>query len=334
MKKKTYLKSLVGALAVAMLLSGCGSSSDMATSEAVTHNSSSSNSSMDYATEEYYGESSGLAMSDSVQVDSSAAAGKSESGTEVQDPLEGRKLIKTVDMNVETKEFDMMLETLETRVSQLGGYIENLDTNNGSMYSSYRSNRYASMTIRVPQKQLNTFMDEVGTISNVVYRSESVSDVTLSYVDLESHKEALQTEYDRLLELVAEAQELEDILTIEERLTNVRYQLESMESQLRTYDNKINYSTIYLSINEVKELTPVEEETTWQRITNGFMESLQSIADGFVEFAIWFVVNIPYFILWIVIIVVIILVIKGLKKILKSGKKKKGMQPDNTEQQK
>ena len=273
-------------------------------------------------------------MSDSLQVDSSAATGRSESGTEVQDPLEGRKLIKTVDMNVETKEFDVMLETLETRVSQLGGYIENLDTNNGSMYSSYRSNRYASMTIRVPQKQLNTFMDEVGTISNVVYRSESVSDVTLSYVDLESHKEALQTEYDRLLELVAEAQELEDILTIEERLTNVRYQLESMESQLRTYDNKINYSTIYLSINEVKELTPVEEETTGQRITNGFMESLQSIADGFVEFAIWFVVNIPYFILWIVIIVVIILVIKGLKKILKSGKKKKGMQPDNTEQQK
>ncbi len=132
------------------------------------------------------------------------------------------------------------------------------------------------------------------------------------------------------MELIAEAEYLEDILTIEERLTNVRYQLESMESQLRTYDNKINYSTVYLSISEVMEFTPVAEETVWQRIKGGFSESLQDIGEGFLNFGVWFLVNIPYFILWIIIIVVIIFVIKGLKKVFKSGKKKKNRSAEVT----
>ena len=69
--------------------------------------------------------------------------------------------------------------------------------------------------------------------------------MTLQYVDLESHKKALTTEQDRLIELMEQAETVEDIITIEGRLSEVRYQLESMESQLRTYDNKIDYSTVY-----------------------------------------------------------------------------------------
>ena len=63
------------------------------------------------------------------------------------------------------------------------------------------------------------------------------------------------------------AESIEDIITIEQRLSNVRYQIESMEAQLRTYDNKVDYSTVHLDVSEVKELTPVHEETLWERIS-------------------------------------------------------------------
>ena len=95
---------------------------------------------------------------------------------------------------------------------------------------------------------------------------------------------------------------MEDIITIESRLSEVRYQIESMESQLRTFDNQVDYSTVNLSIEEVEIFTPVEEETPWERISEGFAESLDNIGNGFVEFGIWFVIHIPYLVIWAVFI--------------------------------
>ena len=177
-----------------------------------------------------------------------------------------RKLIKNVNLEVETKEYDAALARLEARIQELGGYIENMDSYNGSSYSGYRSSRYANLTIRIPQEKLDAFLNAVADSCNVVRRSDSVEDVTLSYVDME---------------LLEQAETLEDVLTIEDRLTTVRYQLESMESKLRAMDNQVQYSTVYLDITEVKELTPVEteEETAWQRISQGFMDSLKKRRD-------------------------------------------------------
>ena len=237
--------------------------------------------------------------------------------------LDERKLIKTVDMTVETKEYDVLMTELKNKVSQLGGYIEHMDAYNGSSYSSYRSSRSASLTIRIPKDKLNDFVETVSGISNVVRRSDNVDDVTLSYVDMESRRNTLQTEQERLLALLAKAESIEDIITIEDRLSTVRYQLESMESQLRTIDNQVDYSTVYLNIDEVRELTPVEVQTPLERIGEGFVENLHDVGDGAVEFAIWFIINIPNFVVWAVIITVIVLVVKACRKNSKAKKEKK-----------
>ena len=145
-------------------------------------------------------------------------------------------------------------------------------------------------------------------------RSENVQDVTLTYVDLQSHRDALRTEQERLLQLLEQAESVEDIITIEQRLSDVRYQLESMESQLRSYDNRVDYSTVYLYIDEVEVYTPVEEETVWERISTGFVDSLKNIGEGLKEAAIWFVIHIPYLVIWAIVIVIIILILKKIKK--------------------
>ncbi len=225
-----------------------------------------------------------------------------------------RKLIKNVDMNVETREYDKLLSAVENKVTELGGYIESLDAYNGSSYYNYRSTRNANMTIRIPKDRLDDFLNTVSDLGNVTSRTENVQDVTLTYVDLESHRDALKTEQERLLQLLEQAESIEDIITIEQRLSDVRYQLESMESQLRSYDNQVDYSTVYLYIDEVEVYTPVEEETTWERISAGFMDSLKSIGEGIKEAAIWFVIHIPYLVIWAVVILIIILILKKIKK--------------------
>ena len=225
-----------------------------------------------------------------------------------------RKLIKNVDMNVETREYDKLLAAVENKVTELGGYIESLDAYNGSSYYNYRSTRNANMTIRIPKDRLDEFLNTVSDLGNVTSRSENVQDVTLTYVDLQSHRDALQTEQERLLQLLEQAESIEDIITIEQRLSDVRYQLESMESQLRSYDNQVDYSTVYLYIDEVEVYTPVEEETTWERISAGFMDSLKSIGEGIKEAAIWFVIHIPYLVIWAIVIAVIVLILKKIRK--------------------
>lgn len=308
--RRAQLKKLaVVCLACCMVMTwgGCGASSksyDSAASvEMPRENYSSAEMGGGYYTEETIAEEVDMEMADTTAdtLDSNGAA-------------TNRKLIKTVDMNVETKEFDLVMSTIETQVSTLGGYIENMETYNGSTYSGYRSVRNASMTIRIPKDKLNGFLETVSEISNVVRRSENVEDVTLAYVDIESRRNALQTEQDRLLELLGRAESIEDIITIEERLSHVRYELESMESQLRTYDNKVDYSTVYLYIDEVQELTPIVEETAWQRMTGGFVESIQNIGNGAAEICIWLVVHSPYFILYAVFVTVVILIVKTISK--------------------
>ncbi|MCM1325386.1 MAG: DUF4349 domain-containing protein [Bacteroidales bacterium] len=234
-----------------------------------------------------------------------------------------RKLIRNVNLSVETKEFDALMTAVTEQVKALGGYIENSNTYNGSSYSGHRNSKNSSLTIRIPKDKLDGFLETVSGISNVVRRSENVNDVTLAYVDLESHKNALKVEQERLIVLLEKAETVEDILTIENRLSDVRYQLESMESRLRTIDNQVDYSTVYLDISEVKELTPVEEKNAWQRMGEGFVDSLESVGDGFKEFCIWIVVHIPYLVIAAAVIFAIVMFMKWLIKRAKKKKEKK-----------
>lgn len=216
-----------------------------------------------------------------------------------------RKLIKTVNMDVETKEFDQLITTLDTQVDMFDGYVESQNTWNGTYYDYYGrytdpTARNASYTIRIPRENLDAFLETFSPLCNIKSKSESVEDITLSYVDLQSHKEALETEEQTLLQLMEEATEMYDILTIEDKITDIRYQLQSMESQLRTYDNKVTYSTVYMTITEVKELTIVEPEpeTFWDRLSTRFTNSMINMGDGFQSFIIWFIAALPHLLLW------------------------------------
>lgn len=253
-----------------------------------------------------------------------------ESETKSQSSLE-RKLIKTVDMSVETKEFDEMHNGLVRQIEEAGGYVENLNTYNGSIYDGERGSRNTTMVIRIPQDQLELFLETVSSLGNVISRNDQVEDVTLTYVDLQSHKTALETEQGRLLELLEQAETVEELITVEGRLSEVRYQIESMESQLRTYDNMVNYSTVNLSIQEVVTLTPVTELTAWERIVNGFSDSVKNVINGLKEAGIWFLIHIPYLVIWALIIgIVVFLIHKGN---LKKREKRKNPVQANAQQQ-
>ncbi|MFR2042650.1 MAG: DUF4349 domain-containing protein [Oscillospiraceae bacterium] len=209
---------------------------------------------------------------------------------------EGRKWIITVNMSAETEDLDALMEALNGKISGLGGYVEDQDSYNGSMYSSRRY-RSASLTVRVPAERVDEFTAEMSGIANVVSTNLSREDITLSYVATESRVKALQTEEARLLELMEQAETMADLLEIESRLTDVRYELENRASQLRLYDNQVDYATIYLSIDEVQEYTPVEEPTVWERISGGFVSSIKGVGNGLLDLLVWVLAKSPYLVI-------------------------------------
>lgn len=309
MKKRMVLLLL----SVMLCFSGCGTSSD-----------SSKTASYDSANYEA-GSTNGIYFSDEYAEDALESDGvKSSASTYNSESVrDGRKLIRTADLSVETLEFDELLSYVRNRTDELGGYIEDMYVNNGSNYNSYsgqtsgyRRDRSANLTIRIPKEKLDDFLGEVAENSNVTSRSEQEKDVTTDYVDLESHKKVLLAEQERLMTFLEQAETVEDMMAIESRLSDVRYQLESMESMLRTYDSQIAYSTVTLYISEVVELTPVEQEeqTVWERISEGFLRSLRNVGRGCKEFFVAFVIALPYILITILVVLLLFGIVYAIVK--------------------
>lgn len=293
MKTKKYVSLLLCALLLMALFTGCGSGSKAMTSAA----------------------SYDMAVAEEAPAAMNAAGGTlTDSGVSGSTVLpESRKWIVTVYLSAETEDLDALMENLDEAIAALNGYVEDQSVYNGSAYSSRRY-RNASLTVRIPAEDVDQFTQQVAGIANVVSKETNRQDVTLSYVATESRMTALQTEEARLLELMAQAETMSDLLEIEARLTDVRYELESVTSQLRLYDNQIDYATIYLSLSEVQEYTPVEEPTLWERISGGFRSSLEDLGDGAVDLLVWIIVSSPYLVILAAVIVVIVLLVKRGRK--------------------
>lgn len=297
MKKRFGVISIASLMAFSVLLSACGS--DKSNLEAST---------VELASESAYDTNGAFAY----EMDSFAEEAKmvddSESVGQVVDT--SRKLITTMNISTETENLDEVLSGVQSKVKELGGYIESSNIYNGSRYSGRVVSRDASFTIRIPADKLDQFVSTLEEGTNITNKSTSVEDVTLQYVDTESRKKALKTEEDRLLEIIEKAETVEDIITVESRLSEVRYQLESIESQLRSYDNRVNYSTIYLDVTEVTQYTPTEEKGVVERMTEGFVNSCKAVWNAIVEFFVWIVIHIPQLLIIGIIVVVIVFIVK------------------------
>lgn len=236
------------------------------------------------------------------------------------DIFAGRKVIRNASLTVETLEFDRFINEITNKTNELGGYIQSNEVNGRSYgYNSGSNLRYADTVVRIPAEKLDEFLEAVDGAGNVVSRNESVDDVTETYTDIEARLASLRTEYDTLLELLAKADSLETIITLQDRLANVRYEIESYESKQRLYDNSIAYSTVHLTISEVERETAVVEETFGQEVSRRFKESAQDVGEFFKVLAAWLIGDLPkialvlFFIVGLPLIIVLIIV-KSVKR--------------------
>ncbi|MDO5776463.1 MAG: DUF4349 domain-containing protein, partial [Eubacteriales bacterium] len=298
---RTALKAIVtftSLLLAFVMLTGCGGAAKSAASYTVSETAASYEGEYNgsgimrndaYAkTEEAGVDYDSMADSASGSYDNGAAAGKAEpiseseleaAGASGEQTAASRKLIKTVTLNTQTTEFDKAVAAIETQVKSYGGYVESSSLYKGGYNESSYYSRSADYTIRMPADKLDAFLGEALGELHVTNRSENVEDITLRYTDLESRVKALETEQERLFELMSKAENVDAIIAIESRLSEIRYELESIKSSLRSYDNQVVYSTVYLYINEVKLTSTTGEASFSDKIVYGLKNNLIGLGE-------------------------------------------------------
>lgn len=227
----------------------------------------------------------------------------------------GRKLIRDVNMSVEARDFDGVLSQITDKVRELGGYVESSDVS-GISVNSYGGSqqRYADIRARIPADRLDRFVETVESAGNVTSKQEQVTDVTLRYSDVQSRKKSMEIEQERLWALLEKAESLDAVVALEARLSEIRYELESYTSQLRLYDNQVDYSTVSINMREVKDLTPTAPDSIGTRIQKGFNRSLNNLGEAGTDLIVWIASNSPILLVLAVIIAAVVLIVRGLSR--------------------
>ena len=348
--KHSYKTLIAFTLIAAMLASGCsgarsaGGERRQSTNEACETVAASMDSYLGsdpgfYGEEAAYeGEYSYSARSEATSDNVAPAGGYS--GTEASTPAvtDNRMLIRNVSVSCETLNFTEVTSNLESQVASLGGYIESKNFNGTGNARDLRS---ATYTIRITSDGLDQIVNLIGNAAVITYANESTEDVTLTYADTQARVESLRVEQETLNNLLAQADSLDIVLQLQNELTNVRYQIESYESQLRVLENLSSFSTLSITINEVIEETepePARVKTYGEKVREAFnnglqsaKESLQAIGLNIAENAIGIAV---FIVLAAAAFIVVKVLIKKRKKKMKAHKEVKPAEPVTTTEDK
>jgi len=268
----------------------------------------------------------------------SAAGGGSDGGnvTPITAPVtEGlaEKIIYSVFADIETLNFDETIENVHTMLLMYGAFIEHSSisgVNYASRFHGWDDFRYASFTIRVPVLSLNAMTGQLRVLGNVVHESSRADNITAQFVDTQSRLNSLIIQEERLLNMLSQADDIPDLIAIEERLSDVRYQIEWLTTTLNNWQRQVDFSTMTLTIREVEEYTeqPQFNPSYWEQIRDGFISSLRGIGRFFMNLFLWLIVSAPVLIVLAAVAIIALIIIR--RKMRAYAKKRANMPPKAT----
>ena len=182
-----------------------------------------------------------------------AGGSPAEPGATTEEPREDRlasaKMVYTASIQAETQDYDACTAALEDLVDRLGGYLEYASSD-----SYGDGSRSASYTVRVPAKEFRGFLKTVGEISHVTSQDQNAENISERYYDTESRLETQKTKMERLQALLSKAENMEDIIDLENAISETEYQIEQLTGSLRHYDSLVDFATIDVRLREVLQI--------------------------------------------------------------------------------
>ena len=238
------------------------------------------------------------------------------------------KIIYTVFTDIETMNFDETINGVHALITAYDAFIESSSVsgvNYAAQFHGWNDFRNARFTIRVPNQHLDVVTNRLEDIGNVTHESTDAMNITSQFVDTQSRLNSLLIQEERLLEMLAEAQDVPDLIMIEERISDVRFQIESLTTTINTWQSQIDFSTLHLNIWEVEQFTERQEihRTYWQQIGDGLASTVRGIGRFFMNLFMWIIVSAPVIIIVLIVLVVVAIIVRAkIRKYIKNKKAK------------
>ena len=318
MKKKQIW--IVATLILALLLTACGANGAK-TMEAETY-SAAADGAAEPGAPMFFTQNSATEYKMEMGYTEDAVEAEEAQGTadRTKEPVEefSEKIIYSGNVYIETTDFETSLTDLDQSVARFGGFVQ--DSNVHGRTTGDRTavmDRSAFYVVRIPSERFDEFMSQAGELGNVTSSGRNALNVTSQYTDYEARLTSLYLQEERLLEMMGQTTDLESMIALEERLSEVRYEIEFTERELRNLDQRVAYSTVTIELQEVEvytETTPVKR-TFGQKIATSFHDGWEGFAESVQDFTIGVVGATPTLIVLAVIAAAaIVLIRRGIKK--------------------
>lgn len=174
--------------------------------------------------------------------------------------------------------------------------------------------RVSSAVVRVPSERLDDFLTELDQLGQTVVRSESAEDVTGKYVDTQSRMDTLKAQKEKLDEMLNGCEDVNELIAIDDKLTDVIASIESLEGDLRRQKSQINYSRVTLTLTELVQTTSETSDSLSERMQTGFNESVQWLGEFGQDALVVLASAMPKLVVWIPAVILVGILLRTIFK--------------------
>ncbi len=163
---------------------------------------------------------------------------------DAESPTQERKLIRTAELRFMVDDLMRSSRNIESATIQNAGFISSVNQTN----SSYTVNN--TIVVRVPIDSLDKFLNEIASEAIYTdYKRVNSRDVTEEYIDISSRLETKREVRDRYIAILrSNAETVEDILEVEEKIGRIQEEIEAIEGRLKYLNDQTELSTVTVTI--------------------------------------------------------------------------------------
>jgi hypothetical protein len=309
--KSKHIARLAVAAAMIVSLAGCSAESPMDDSyeklaassmaSATSFNTQTGGFAADYAANDYEEAIEEPAMDETADAASSV---------NVQPVSQNRMIITTVNLHMQTTQFDKGVAEIAAIVESFDGFLQDSYVEGMNMFEE-NGTRSASFTARIPSARLDDFVNSVGSSFHITNKQQSGEDITESYHDNEARLNSLRIQEERLLAMLESAEELQYLIEVQRELSDVQYQIDSYTSSKLRMENQVALSTVYLDLREVVEYDPVEPApiTFGERLRQTAEDSFAAFVDFVQEFILGILWMAPFLLFLALLAAIIVMIV-------------------------
>ncbi len=224
-----------------------------------------------------------------------------------------RHVIRNGSIDLTVKDTRETMREIQALVNNAGGIVSN-----SNIYEMREGQFGAYLTLRVPEKVFDAIMEQLETYGKPSNVQTSADDVTMHYVDLESRLKNQKAQENRLVEILAMAETVEEVLEVERELFRVRGDIEAMTVQLTRLQDQVSYATITLTLREetipTESISPGAFENFGKRLSQTFIGSINFVMNAVSVIILVFAAILPVSLVLGLFVLLVVLLIRKLSK--------------------